>query len=113
MPVSSCCQARSGGRFYAILLIALLSSLAMLSLLVPVFTVQAGFTPTPVPPTATNTPQPSSTPTPTATAVLPGPTSEPQPLLPQTGGVSWLLLVILALAALTVVGMVWSRSSSR
>ena len=108
-------QRRPVGQFLVVLLMALFSSLILLSVLAPVIIAQAGFTPTPVPPTATNTPVPSLTPTltPTANSTSSTSTSEAQPLLPQTGGLPWLLLVMLVLAALAAIGMGWARPNYR
>jgi len=78
-------------------------SMGLSAALAPTLIAQAGFTPTPVPPTPTNTP----TPTPTSTPASPGPTAEPVPLLPQTGGSSWFPVAFLALIFLALAGFGW------
>ena len=93
-------------RLFFVLVLAVLFSIGLSAALAPTLTVQAGFTPTPVPPTPTNTPVPTLTPT--TTPATPGNTAEPAPLLPQTGGVSWLPMVVLLLIVLAIVGFGWA-----
>ena len=84
-------------------MIALMISIGLSAALAPTLIANAGFTPTPVPPTPTNTP----TPTPTSTPVSPGPTVEPAPLLPQTGGFSLFPVAFLGLIFLALAGFGW------
>lgn len=89
---------RPSRRIILVLMIALLISSGLSFALAPTLNAQAGFTPTPIPPTPTNTPLPTDTPTP----VPQGANVEPEPLLPQTGGVSWFPVVFLFMIFLTI-----------
>lgn len=93
-------------RLFLVFVLAILFSIGLSAALAPTLIVQAGFTPTPVPPMPTNTPVPTSTPT--TVPATPANTAEPAPLLPQTGGVSWLPMIVLLLIVLAIVGFGWA-----